>query len=92
MAVINVVQLYLCSWMGKGELLHDTVVLLNVPGPLLVEVQLTAINLVAYHGTQMLQFIHPRQRIPTKVHVWEVSRFVEECQALGFAQFRVWIS
>ena len=53
MTVIDRVQLYLSHWVGKGELLHDAVVLLNVPGSLLQDLRLTAINLVRYQGPKM---------------------------------------
>ena len=45
--------------MGKVELLINAVVLFNVLSPLLKDIHLAAIKLVADHVSHMLQLVHP---------------------------------
>ena len=54
MAVVDIVELDFWQRVGKVELLVDAVVLVNVLSPLLEDIHLTAINLVADHVAHML--------------------------------------
>ena len=85
MAVVNVVQLHLGQRMGKGELLKDAVIFVNVLGPFLQYIQLTTIYLVGDHVAYVLQLVHPGQGVPTEIYAWQFPWSLEEGHAFRFA-------
>ena len=75
MTIIDCIQLQFTDRVGKGEFLDNAIISVNVPRPFLLNIYLTAINLVADHGAQVLQSVHPRERVTTQVHARKISGF-----------------
>ena len=85
MAVIDVINLDFCHWVGKVKFLVQTTISINIPANLLFHVKLTPIYLVGDSGSKMLQTIHPGKRVASQVHTGQVSLLVQECYALCLA-------
>ena len=73
------------------DLLRDPVVSVNVLRSLHLNINLAAINLVADHGTQVVQPVHPQKRVPTQMQTREVSRLEQECHTFSFTEHGIWV-
>ena len=69
--------------------MEDTIGFININRPFLLNIHLTAINLVADHGAQVLQPVHPRERVATEVHAGKISGFGQESHAFGFTKLGI---
>ena len=85
MAVVDLVDLQFGLWVGKVELLHQRVILVNISGGLHLDIKLVSVIAVGNGIPKMLNIVHPGQQSATEQQAGQLPWLLEEGHELGLA-------